>query len=203
MCILSISPGKLTKSPSTPFCYRALTTYKKCDSCNNEFLSLVSENRKYCSSSCAAKINNKKHIKRTKKNQINNECKNCGNITDNGKIYCNLKCFQEHRKNKIYKEIENGNTKLNSNLYRNYLIDRYGKKCMECGWGKENPKTKRIPIELEHIDGNSDNNHLINLKLLCPNCHSLTPTYKGANRGNGRYERKERFLQCVLLALLP
>ena len=64
---------------------------------------------------------------------------------------------------------------------------------MECGWGEENPKTNKVPIELEHIDGNSNNNELSNLKLLCPNCHSLTPTYKGANRGNGRYERKERY----------
>ena len=54
---------------------------------------------------------------------------------------------------------------------------------MECGWSKVNPFTKKIPIELEHIDGNSENNSLDNLKLLCPACHSLTATYKGANMG--------------------
>ena len=38
-----------------------------------------------------------------------------------------------------------------------------------------------IPLELDHIDGNHENNNLHNLKLLCPNCHALTPTYRGKN----------------------
>lgn len=40
---------------------------------------------------------------------------------------------------------------------------------------------KTIPLELDHIDGNSNNNNLENLRLLCPNCHALTPTYRGRN----------------------
>ena len=48
---------------------------------------------------------------------------------------------------------------------------------MDCGWCEKNKKTGNIPIQLEHIDGHSENNSLDNLKLLCPNCHSLTPTY--------------------------
>lgn len=38
-----------------------------------------------------------------------------------------------------------------------------------------------IPLELDHIDGNNKNNFLINLRLLCPNCHALTPTYRTKN----------------------
>ncbi len=41
-------------------------------------------------------------------------------------------------------------------------------------------------LEIDHIDGNSDNNSEENLRLVCPNCHSLTSTYRGTNRGNGR-----------------
>lgn len=41
---------------------------------------------------------------------------------------------------------------------------------------------KPIPIELEHIDGNTRNNLISNLTLLCPNCHALTPTYRGKNK---------------------
>lgn len=37
----------------------------------------------------------------------------------------------------------------------------------------------KIPLELHHIDGNRNNNTLDNLKLLCPNCHSLTENYRG------------------------
>lgn len=39
-----------------------------------------------------------------------------------------------------------------------------------------------IPLELDHIDGDNKNNSLDNLRLLCPNCHAFTPTYRGKNK---------------------
>ena len=76
-----------------------------------------------------------------------------------------------------------------SEYIRKYLFIKYDYKCSEDGWNKMNPFTKKIPLEVEHIDGNNRNNKEENLKLLCPCCHSLTKTYKGANRGNGRHNR--------------
>ena len=38
-----------------------------------------------------------------------------------------------------------------------------------------------MPLELDHVDGNHKNNELSNLRLLCPNCHVFTPTYKTKN----------------------
>lgn len=38
-----------------------------------------------------------------------------------------------------------------------------------------------IPLELEHKDGDGNNNSLDNICLLCPNCHAQTPTYRGKN----------------------
>jgi hypothetical protein len=42
--------------------------------------------------------------------------------------------------------------------------------------------SKPIPLELDHIDGNHLNNNLVNLRLLCPNCHAQTSTYRGKNK---------------------
>jgi hypothetical protein len=72
-----------------------------------------------------------------------------------------------------------------------YLFEKYQNKCSKCGWNEVNQYTGKIPLETEHIDGNFRNNKEENLDLLCPNCHSLTPTYKGANKGKGRKERKK------------
>ena len=44
-----------------------------------------------------------------------------------------------------------------------------------------------------HIDGNSDNNALVNLRLVCGNCDMQLPTYKSKNRGNGRHNRRKRY----------
>lgn len=53
-------------------------------------------------------------------------------------------------------------------------------KCFKCQRTRWNGKP--IPIELEHIDGNHENNSLTNLRLLCPNCHAQTDTYRGKNK---------------------
>lgn len=53
-------------------------------------------------------------------------------------------------------------------------------KCEECGWA-EISDDGRMPLELDHINGDSKDNRLENLRILCPNCHSLKPTHRGRN----------------------
>ena len=66
-------------------------------------------------------------------------------------------------------------------------------KCSKCEWENQNEFTNKVLLEVKHIDGNRENNQEDNLTLLCPNCHSLTKTYKGANRGKGRHNRMIRY----------
>src|ERR1035437_1967897 len=87
----------------------------------------------------------------------------------------------------IIPEILNGECD-NSKRLKQYISEISGYRCSRCNideWDGE-----KLVLELEHIDGNSDNNYLSNLKLLCPNCHSLTPTFKGRNIGNPNTKRK-------------
>ncbi|MEK7500562.1 MAG: HNH endonuclease signature motif containing protein [Patescibacteria group bacterium] len=55
------------------------------------------------------------------------------------------------------------------------------KECEECGWSKITPDGY-LPLELDHINGDRHDNRLGNLRILCPNCHSLKPTHRGRNR---------------------
>jgi len=86
--------------------------------------------------------------------------------------------------------ISNGTT---SHHIKSWLIRIRGEKCEQCSWSVINPFSGRIPLELEHKDGNWENCTEENLELLCPNCHSLTATYKALNKGNGRLVRRIRY----------
>jgi predicted nucleic acid-binding Zn ribbon protein len=161
---------------------KKIKTIKKCLNCGIE----IKNNKKFCNNSCSAIHNNK--LRRRYSN-----CLNCNTELNYRLKYCSPSCRSEQRKREIFKEIENGNNKLYFRNYKNFLIEKYGEKCNRCGWCERNPISGKIPIELEHKDGNSENNSLENLELLCPNCHSLTPTYKDLNTGNGRHKRRERY----------
>lgn len=63
-----------------------------------------------------------------------------------------------------------------------YLFEKYNNQCMLCGWAEINPVTGKTPLEVDHIDGDWRNSVEDNLRLLCPNCHSLTPNYRALNR---------------------
>ena len=54
-------------------------------------------------------------------------------------------------------------------------------KCEMCNWA-EKSLDGRIPLELDHINGDSKDNRIENLRILCPNCHSLQPTHRGRNK---------------------
>lgn len=180
-----------------------------CLNCGVDFPALKTEQRKFCSKSCAATYNDARHPKRKKLSVANatrrlryhktknNKCLFCGNpVYDK---YCGTQCRKNHEHQLIFLQIENGeelhigNESTTHRWYKKYLILKHGEKCMACGWSERNLVSNKIPVELEHIDGNSNNNDLNNLKLLCPNCHSLTPTYKSLNKGNGRHKRMERY----------
>lgn len=70
-------------------------------------------------------------------------------------------------------------------------------KCEKCGNNEWN--NQPIPLELHHINGNSYDNRLENLQLLCPNCHAQTNNYRGKNSSNKdeKYTITRRFIANI------
>ena len=96
------------------------------------------------------------------------------------KKFCNIKCFYIDKKKQTKISIEKGE-KVTNDTFKDYLINKNGHKCQMCSfseWGG-----KPILLILDHVNGNSDNCSLENLRLICSNCDTLTPTYKGRNKG--------------------
>lgn len=150
--------------------------------------------RNFCSQSCSASYNNKKY---KIKQRPEDYCKNCGKPIKYPNKYCSNKCQQEFIYKSYIKRWKDGDEDGMCGEYgiswhiKRYLFDKYNNQCCKCGWHEINPTTGKVPLEVHHIDGNYKNNKEDNLELLCPNCHSLTPTYKRLNNGSGRKERKK------------
>jgi len=122
-------------------------------------------------------------------------CKNCGAEKILGKntagMYCDNKCQHDYQhKQRIIEWKETG--KIGKNPLKRYLAEKK-EGCYECSITEWNGKP--IVLELEHINGNSDDNSEENVSLLCPNCHSQTDTYKGKNVGKGRHYRRQRYAE--------
>lgn len=119
-----------------------------------------------------------------------NNCLKCNNEITSEK-YCDNTCKTEHFYDKLIDDWLNGKiTGTKKSGYEGFvkvwLKRTYGEKCSCCGWNERNPYSGNIPIEIDHIDGNAYNNYPDNVRLICPNCHSLTKNYRGANKGNGK-----------------
>ena len=66
--------------------------------------------------------------------------------------------------------------KLKNRLIKEGIKEEKCEKCHIKDWNGE-----RLAFELDHIDGDRTNHRLENLKILCPNCHSQTPTFRSKN----------------------
>jgi hypothetical protein len=122
-------------------------------------------------------------------------CLNCGSLLNNNRNhkFCSNSCQQDYEYKLWVEKYKQDNSIATNTKWgqmpkylRRYIFEKYQNKCCLCDWSEVNPFTNTIPLEIDHIDGNSENNSEDNLRLICPNCHSLTSTYRGANRGNGR-----------------
>ena len=152
---------------------------KQCPNCHKQ-----TNNPKFCSRSCGVSYNNRIKPKRQKQTKICSFCEKEYPARFKNRKYCSRKC---HNDSKIHKILVTGsfNSSWNNNRsIRNYLIQTYGNNCMICNQSGNNWNGKPITLVVDHIDGKADNWSVSNIRLVCPNCDSQLPTFKGRNVGN-------------------
>ena len=159
--------------------------------CCNKKLSYSKRRNKFCSHSCAAQINNlgiRRHG-----HPKSNHCLFCeaSLVGKRGRKYCSTKCQHGFQWEQTKKDIESGSTDFTANVIKKYLLEMRGHGCEICK--NKEWQGQQISIEIDHVNGNSEDNDLDNVRLICPNCHALTATYKARNTGNGRAKRRARY----------
>jgi hypothetical protein len=155
---------------------------KKCLHCDTS-ISYEYRRNKFCGSVCAATFSQKAGPNR-KRSRF---CKVCDGPRPKGfTVYCSHECMETDRRQTSLQKLDDGSLIYRATIKKILVKER--------GWCCEVCQTKEwlkqpIPLELDHIDGDAGNNLPSNLRLICPNCHALTPTAKGRNKGFGRKTR--------------
>lgn len=132
-------------------------------------------------------------------------CIACGKELKHGKLFCSIPCQNDYHYRRYIDSWLSGdvtghrgiNIKTYSNHVIRYIRERAGNKCERCGWNKIHPLTGKSPLHIHHIDGDAENNSPTNLEVVCPNCHALTENFGGANRGNGRKDRRAKYRKQI------
>lgn len=181
------------------------------DGCNVEFHYKPGSTGRYCSSSCSAKVNNRKFPKRKSTEGLflvgysdsgkaihKKSCswESCEQMINHGAEHCKEHYVLKRRQDKIELWLSGlwsgGGEKRPddlSSVIREYLLEKANYACEVCGFNTPHPVDGATILEIDHTDGNPENHRPENLKVLCPNHHALTPTYRARNTGNGRKSR--------------
>ena len=141
--------------------------------------------KKFCGSSCAAKYNNKNRPPRSEESKKKTSDVMKGKSISHSEE-SRKKALKTYSENRLKYLFDTPFDQLHHQSKRIKIIIEQEGKCAHCG----NSEWMGQPIcfEMDHIDGNNKNNSRDNLEILCPNCHSNTPTWKG--RKNSRDRRK-------------
>lgn len=164
---------------------------KYCKECS-EYIPFDKSENVFCDSSCFAKYSNKISPRKEQTLPIL-KCLMCSEEfkSRHDSKYCSRQCMFKFQEIKRFRDWYEDGVNFKNKSIRDFLTIVFGYRCHICRISEWNGKP--ITLEVEHIDGNSEDSSKENVCLLCPNCHSQTETYKGKNIGNGRHIRRLRY----------
>lgn len=154
----------------------------KCPECNKEFRS----ERAYSGHKSVHREGGRYTVSRVKVPR--NNCLNCEiPLVKPHQKYCSGKCQQDWvYKNKTVPKIETKSKNPDRSTFR-YLVEKHERKCSVCNNYTWNDS--KIPLDIDHINGDPTDNAIDNLRLICPNCHRQTNTW-GMKRGRRELKNK-------------
>lgn len=95
---------------------------------------------------------------------------------------CSRSCANHHRKGTRYDRQRREDKAYEVRTLKKIISERKGYRCSFCG-NNGKWRRKHLVLQLDHVDGDKMNASVDNLRLLCPNCHSQTPTWGIKNHG--------------------
>lgn len=105
---------------------------------------------------------------------------------------------QENRESELLSLLELDYESVPNGLKREKVFREQEGKCNRCGLSEW--LGQKITLELEHKNGDHYDNARENVELLCPNCHSLTDTWRGRNKNKGKSGKRvsdEEFIEAL------
>ena len=163
----------------------------KCELCNKKIDGSFGSGR-FCDRSCSNSFSSR--IRRKERNDkislalqhVQHFCKICNKDSSPRNGGTSRYCSEHkglHGRDILFEDIKSDETK------KKRLIKEYGHRCEICKlteWMEE-----RIPLVMDHINGDSDDSSRENLRIICHNCHAQTDTFGGKNKGKYKTRRSK------------
>lgn len=174
------------------------------------------ENKKFCNRSCATSFNNKGIVRNPNgiggfssdtrsfynkggglKATVKN-CKGCNSPIKYKRIYCSNQCQKTYQyQARVAEWKENPNVVNNKYgqippFLRRFLLEEANYQCTLATCSSVD--FEGVILEIDHVDGDAHNNSPENLRVVCPQCHALSPFHRALNKKSSRINRVKKLV---------
>ena len=162
---------------------------RKCEQCNKELTSKwINKKTKFCSRTCSNLARIGTNFYTTHSEILKEKYRkdgSWGSLGENNKT-------RIYKKKSLREKVDGKKFEDVSYDYKRIMVildqDQRCNKCNLSEW-----LDSKIPLEIDHIDGDNKNDDRNNLEALCPNCHAQTSTFRGRNKKQGKFPASNIF----------